>query len=90
MQMATYQITFYKKVLNSSGHEIQSVQQEISVRLARSVERAVKAAELRFAHRHRTRNWKTHADLLELKIDGRKVTFAPEEEWDLKCIPGAC
>jgi hypothetical protein len=92
--MALYLVTFVKRVLNSSGHEFTCVQREVVVRHARSVDRAVKAAERWFEHIRHIPYWKLHADRLELKIDGRKVDFEPKDDdsdrmrW-LRFVPGA-
>jgi hypothetical protein len=75
--MSSYKVSFFKDLLNSSGHRFKCLQKEVEIRRARSVERAVRAAERRFARLHRVRDWKLYADLLEVEIDGRKAGRGP-------------
>lgn len=70
--MPSYKVSFFKDLLNSNGHRFKCLQKAVEIRRAKSVERAVQAAERRFARLHRVRDWKLHADLLEVEIDGRK------------------
>jgi len=82
--MPSYKISFSKDLLNCNGHRFKCLQKAIEIRRARSVERAVRAAERRFARLHRVRDWKLYADLLEVEIDGRKADCGPirvERTW---------
>jgi hypothetical protein len=47
----------------------------IEIRRARSPDRAVEAAELRYQRLHGVRDWRLHADRLELEADGKKVDY---------------
>lgn len=71
--MPCYRVKFFKNLLSPDGHRFKCLQKAIEIRRARSMDRAVQAAERRFARLHRVPDWKLHADLLEVKIDGRKA-----------------
>ncbi len=75
--MPCYRVSFFKHLVNSDGHPFRCIQQVIEVRQARSPDRAVKAAELRYERLHRVHDWTLHSDCLELEIDGRKVEYCP-------------
>ena len=75
--MPSYKVSFFKDLLSSNGHQFKCLQKAVEIRRARSAERAVQAAERRFARLHRVRDWKLHADLLEVEIDGRKADCEP-------------
>jgi len=49
----------------------------IDIRHARSEDRAVEAAELRYERFHCVHDWTLHADFLELEVDGKKVDYCP-------------
>jgi len=73
----TYRVSFFKKLLSSDGHPFKCIQLAIEVRHARSADRAVKAAELRYKRLHRVHDWTLYADCLELELDGKKVDYYP-------------
>jgi hypothetical protein len=64
--MTCYRVTFFKNLLGSNGHELKCPQGTIEIRRARSADRAVQAAEHRFERLRHMRDWKLHADYLEL------------------------
>jgi hypothetical protein len=71
--MSCYRGTFFKNLLSSDGHPFKCVQEVVYVRHARSADRAVEAAELRYERLHRGHDWTLYADFLELEVDGKKV-----------------
>jgi hypothetical protein len=75
--MRRYRVTFFKNLLSSDGHPFKCLQRVIEVRRARSIDRAVQAAERRYERLHRVPNWKLHADIIELEIDDRKLDHEP-------------
>ena len=71
--MTIYTVNFFKNLLSSNGHRFKCLQRAIEIRQARNVDRAVQAAERRYARFHRVRDWKLYADDLEVEIDGKKI-----------------
>lgn len=82
--MSCYRVTFFKNLLSSDGHPFKCVQRVIDIRHARSADRAVEAAELRYERLHCVHDWTLFADLLELEVDGKKVVIAR------RCKGGDC
>ncbi len=75
--MTCYRVSFFKNVLSSDGHPFKCIQRIINVRHARSADRAVQAAKRRYERLRHTRDWKLHADYLELEVDSKKVDYCP-------------
>jgi hypothetical protein len=73
----TYKVSFFRNGCGSNGHATKCLQEAIEVRHARSVDRAVHAAERAFEHSHRVPYWWQHADFFELEINGKKVDYYP-------------
>lgn len=73
--MTTYQVRFFKNLVNSDGHPFKCLQRTIEIRRARSVARAVRAAERRYARFHRVQDWKLYADTFEVDIGGEKFDY---------------
>ena len=71
--MSRYLVTFFKRLSNSDGHEFNCPQQSIEIRRAKSVDRAVEAAERRYERLCNLPDWTLHADTRELQVDGRTV-----------------
>ena len=65
--MSKYVVTFFKH-----GHIFKSPQQSFEIRHAKSIERAVQAAERRYERLCKLTPWTLHADTLEVEIDGQK------------------
>jgi len=90
--MSVYLVTFLKNILSSDGHQFKCLQQEIAIRRAKSIDRAVEAAERRFERIRDVPDWKLHADTLELEIDGDRVDYVPKDEMGfrrcLRFVPG--
>jgi hypothetical protein len=81
--MTCYRVTFFTDLLSSDGHKFKCPQATIEVRHAKSPDRAVRAAEYRFARLQHLRDWKLHADYFEVEVDGkiacyRQVLGTPE------------
>lgn len=75
--VTSYKVSFFKNLLSSDGHQFKCLQGTIEIRRARSVDRAVQAAERRFARLQRMPHWMIHADNLELEINGKKIDYRP-------------
>ena len=60
-------IRFTKLLCDDTGHSHKSTQAVIEVRRARNGERAIKAAQHRFARMHRSKKWDLHADGFEVQ-----------------------
>jgi hypothetical protein len=74
--MARYRVSFFKNLLSSNGYPAKALQQTIEVRRARSPERAIKAAQLRYERRWDVPEWTLHADMLEVQVDDPTVHAA--------------
>ena len=77
--MTRYKVSFVKILLSSDGHSFKCLQQVIQIHRAKSLDRAVQAAERRYARSHRAPDWKLHADILEVEIDGEKIDYRPDQ-----------
>jgi hypothetical protein len=75
--MTSYRVSFFKSLLSSDGHQFKCLQRAIEIRRARSVERAVQAAEQRFARTYRVPDWRLYADTVEVDVDGKTIDYAP-------------
>jgi hypothetical protein len=73
--MTSYKVRFFKNLVNSDGHPFKCLQQTIEISRARSVARAVRAAERRYARFHRVLDWKLYADTFEVEIGGDKFDY---------------
>jgi hypothetical protein len=71
--MNRYLVTFFKNVSSSDGHIFKCPQQRIEIRHARSVDRALRAAERRYERLCKLADWKLHADTREVEVDGDRV-----------------
>ena len=71
--MSRYFVTFFKHLLSSDGHIFKSPQQTFEIRRAKSVDRAVQAAERRYERLCKLTPWTLHADTLEVEVDGDNV-----------------
>jgi hypothetical protein len=64
--MNSYRVTFFKTLLNSEGHAFKCPQRIIHVRRAKSVQRALKAAQCRLERASKAA-WTQHADDAEVQ-----------------------
>lgn len=78
--MNQYQVTFYKNLVSSDGHPYRCPQKSITVRRAKSTDRAVRAAEHRFERLCRLPDWTLHADSIELEVDGKTIDYRPTRD----------
>ena len=69
--MTSYRVTFFKNLVNSNGHQFKCPQGTIEIRRARSYERALRAAEIRFERVKNIGNWTLYADVAE--VEGAKA-----------------
>ncbi len=74
--MTRYRVSFFKYLLSSDGHPTKALQSTIEVRHARTPDRAIKAAQLRYGRQCAVRDWRLHADALEMQVDGSSVREA--------------
>jgi hypothetical protein len=66
--MTSYHVTFFKNLVNSNGHQFKCSQGSIDIRRARSDQRALQAAQLRFQRAKTISNWTLYADVVELDV----------------------
>ena len=71
----SYEVSFFKYLLSSDGHPFNCLQATIEIRRAKSIDRAVKAAQRRFARLHLAPRWTLYADTLEVNADGKKIAY---------------
>ena len=64
--MTSYRVTFFKNLINSSGHEFKCQQGSIDIRRARNDERALQAAQRRYERAKKIDSWTLYADVAEL------------------------
>jgi hypothetical protein len=69
--MTAYRVTLFKQLLSSDGHPRNCLQYLTEIRRARSPERAVEAARLRYQRAHRTPDWMMIADVVETEASKR-------------------
>jgi hypothetical protein len=64
--MATYQVGFYRVLLSSDGHPFKCLQGKIDVPEVESSTQAAENASKKFAALHGVRDWRMHADTMEI------------------------
>jgi len=80
--MGTCHIRFMKTLYDPWGHRHECVQDDVVIRRAKSVPRAVEAAKLRFQRRLKTAHWWTHADYVDVETkDGDRRGFTGAPGW---------
>jgi len=65
--MGPYHVRFMKTLCDSYGHPHECLQQDIHVRQAKSVSRALAAAKLRFQRLRKIADWQAHADYVDVE-----------------------
>jgi hypothetical protein len=65
--MSNYHASFFKNLINSNGRGFKSPQGSIEIHSARTRERAIQAAQRRFARLRGVSNWVLYADRLEIR-----------------------
>lgn len=73
--MTSYKVKFFKNLLSSDGHRFKCLQQTIEIHRARSMDRAVQAAERRYARFHLVPDWKLYADTFEVVSGDETVDY---------------
>ena len=63
--MSRYVVTFFKQLVDSTGHPAKVPQEEIEL-VGASPQEAVEVAKERFANARHVRDWTIHADSFEL------------------------
>jgi len=71
--MNTYYVNFFKSLIGCNGRLVKAPQGSIEIHSARTRERAVQAAQWRFARLKRISDWSIYADKVE-------VIILPEEK----------
>src|SRR5215831_21347762 len=75
--MTFYRVSFYKHLLSSDGHPFRCLQQSVKIGRARSIERAILAAEHRFERRKGLPVWDLHADDFDVEIGESGGSYMP-------------
>ncbi len=65
--MSSYVVTFFKRVADSSGHEVQVPQHAIEL-TSNTVQEAIETATKRFADARHIRDWSLHADGIAIAL----------------------
>jgi hypothetical protein len=65
----SYRVRFMKKICDDTGHQHNCVEGIVYVRRAKSMDRALKAAQLRFERMKRIPRWDLYADTFYLDPD---------------------
>ena len=63
-----YRVSFVNELPNDSGHMFRCCQQSFEIYRARSRERAIEAAKLRFARHQAVRDWRARATAIEVEV----------------------
>lgn len=66
--MTKYRVTFFKNLLSSDGHPFKCPQRTVEVHRAKSIERALAAAQHRYQRLTGDRDWRLHADTAEMEV----------------------
>jgi len=67
--MNKYVLTFFKRVADSSGHEIEAPQDAMEL-CSSTLRDAVEVATRRFAEKRHIRDWSVHADGIAITLFG--------------------
>lgn len=65
--MAAYHVKFFKVLLSSEGHPFKVLQRKVAIHRSKSPQRAAKAAQRRFERAEHVRDWRLHADAIEME-----------------------
>lgn len=65
--MGKYRVSVFKTLLSSDGHLFKCLQFMIDIGRARTAQRAVEVARCRYQRRVRIPDWKSIADIVEVK-----------------------
>ena len=67
--MSNYVVTFFKRVADSNGHEIEAPQGAIELS-SRTLREAIETATTRFAEGRHIPDWSLHADGITIALRG--------------------
>jgi hypothetical protein len=67
--MTDYEVRFYKRVQNSSGHPFSVLQRTISVSRSETIEDAIRIAQEQFEQLEGVRAWHLRADFVETQAE---------------------
>lgn len=67
--MQKFRVMFLNRLTNSAGHQFQCLQRIVPIARAKSIERAIEAAQHRFERLERVSNWRFHAQSIEVEPD---------------------
>jgi hypothetical protein len=65
--MSGYRVSFFKNLLSSDGHCFKCLQGRIDVPDSENAALAAEAASRKFERLHGSRDWKLHADSIEVE-----------------------
>jgi hypothetical protein len=74
--MDAYVVSFFNELSNDTGHAKKVLQGHVVIRRARSRERALQAAKMRFARDQRVGRWDLTARDLEIRLVGEGERLA--------------
>ncbi len=74
--MTRYRVTFFKHLVSSDGHPFKCLQHTIEIRRAKTADRAVEAAERRYARVRHVPDWRFYADTIEFEASDRICDFS--------------
>ncbi len=64
--MSQFRVSFFKRLQNSHGHQFKCLQDRFDIPAPMPRRRSGQAAR-QFEQLHRTRNWRTNADVIEIE-----------------------
>jgi hypothetical protein len=67
--MQGFRVKFLNTLLSSDGHQFKCLQRMIPIRRAKSLERAIRAAQRRFEKAEHIRDWRLHAHSVEIESE---------------------
>jgi hypothetical protein len=65
--MQGFRVKFLNRLLSSDGHQFKCLQRVIPIRVAKSRDRAIRAAQRRFEKAEHVSNWRHHAQSFEVE-----------------------
>jgi hypothetical protein len=72
--MGAYHIRFMKSLCDDTGHVHECLQEDIGIRRAKTLARAVQAGKLRFQRLRKITHWRVQADYVEVEAgSGRSM-----------------
>ena len=81
-----YRVSFFKDITNCYGKLFKMCQRSIVIRSARSPERAIRAAKIRFSRLERIRDWTLRAEKIELDVLPEAAGAQPVRALPQQCV----